>query len=35
MMFDFNKDDVLLPYQKRWISDDSQLKIAENHGVQV
>ena len=29
MMFDFNKDDVLLPYQKRWISDDSQLKIAE------
>ena len=29
MMFDFNKDDVLLPYQKRWVSDKSQLKIAE------
>lgn len=25
----FNPDDVLLGYQKRWIADDSQLKIAE------
>ncbi|PMG63016.1 terminase large subunit domain-containing protein [Vibrio splendidus] len=26
---EFDKNDVLLPYQKRWIADDSQLKIAE------
>ncbi|KFB93566.1 phage terminase, partial [Trabulsiella guamensis ATCC 49490] len=25
----FNASDVLLPYQKRWIADDSPLKIAE------
>jgi phage FluMu gp28-like protein len=25
----FKKNDVLLPYQKRWIKDDSPLKIAE------
>ncbi|SEH72977.1 Mu-like prophage FluMu protein gp28 [Rheinheimera pacifica] len=25
----FDKDEVLLPYQKRWIADQSQLKIAE------
>ncbi|WP_230660501.1 terminase large subunit domain-containing protein [Psychrobacter sp. I-STPA10] len=25
----FNENDVLLAYQKRWIADDSQLKIAE------
>ena len=26
---EFNPDDVLLPYQKIWIADDSPLKIAE------
>lgn len=26
---EFDKNEVLLPYQKRWIADDSQLKIAE------
>ncbi len=26
---EFNKEDVLLPYQKRWIADDSPLKIGE------
>ncbi|XDF79194.1 terminase family protein [Aliivibrio fischeri] len=26
---EFDKNDVLLPYQKRWIADNSQLKIAE------
>ncbi|BBV67838.1 hypothetical protein STW0522KLE44_42260 [Klebsiella sp. STW0522-44] len=26
---EFNGDQVLLPYQKRWIADDAQIKIAE------
>lgn len=25
----FNEQEVLLPYQKRWVADDSDLKIAE------
>ena len=25
----FDPNEVLLPYQKRWIADESQLKIAE------
>lgn len=25
----FSESDVLLPYQKRWVADDSKLKIAE------
>lgn len=27
--FEFSPDDVLLPYQRYWMADDSQLKIAE------
>lgn len=27
--YDYSPDEVLLPYQKYWIEDDSQLKIAE------
>ena len=26
---EFDPKEVLLPYQKRWIADDAQLKIAE------
>ena len=26
---EFDADQVLLPYQKRWISDKSQLKLGE------
>ncbi|EOX4332905.1 hypothetical protein ACPF3P_003761, partial [Vibrio cholerae] len=29
MNYEFREQDVLLPYQKRWIADESPLKIAE------
>ena len=29
----FDKSQLLLPYQKRWIADTSQLKIAERVNV--
>ncbi len=31
----FNPNELLLGYQKRWIADDSQLKIAEKPAVAV
>ncbi|WP_194164177.1 terminase family protein [Agarivorans sp. B2Z047] len=29
LLYQFDKNDILLPYQKRWIADESPLKIAE------
>jgi hypothetical protein len=32
---EFDNSQLLLPYQKRWIADDAQLKIAEKSAVPV
>ncbi len=29
----FSESDVLLPYQKRWVADDSDLKLPRNPAV--